>query len=310
MRFYDVTGGGVRLDGHDVRDLTQTSIRQPRRRRARRAVPVLRDDPGQHRLRPARRRPTTRSCAAAEAAQADDFMRELPDGYDTVIGERGLRPVGRAAPAHRHRPHAADRTRACWCSTTPPAPSTCAWRRPSTRRSPTAGPVAPRSSSPTGSPPSPSPTGWCCSRAGGSWPRAATPTCWRPSPATPRCWPASRRTTTASSGDFDELPMAEAGLMAWGGAGGGFGPGGDADAAPPPGLPFAGVPAGAAGPGRRHPRPRARAPGSRTSAFTTAVRPTSARSRCGASSPPTASASPWPSCSWSSRRSPCRPARS
>ena len=42
---------------------------------------------------------------AAEAAQADGFVRELPDGYDTVIGERGLRPVGRPAPAHRHRPH-------------------------------------------------------------------------------------------------------------------------------------------------------------------------------------------------------------
>ena len=55
-RFYDATGGTVRVDGHDVRDLTLTSPARQHRRRPRRAVSCfLRVHPGQHRLRTSRR---------------------------------------------------------------------------------------------------------------------------------------------------------------------------------------------------------------------------------------------------------------
>jgi ATP-binding cassette subfamily B protein len=88
MRFYDVTGGSVRLDGRDVRDLTQTSVRHH--------VGVVLDEPFLFsetiRANIAYGRPDADIddiVRAAEAAQADGFVRELPDGYDTVIGERG-----------------------------------------------------------------------------------------------------------------------------------------------------------------------------------------------------------------------------
>jgi ATP-binding cassette subfamily B protein len=88
MRFYDVTGGSVRLDGQDVRDLTQTSVRHH--------VGVVLDEPflfsESIRANIAYGRPDASIddiVHAAEAAQADGFVRELPLGYDTVIGERG-----------------------------------------------------------------------------------------------------------------------------------------------------------------------------------------------------------------------------
>jgi ATP-binding cassette subfamily B protein len=88
MRFYDVTGGSVRIDGQDVRDLTQTSVRH--------RVGVVLDEPFLFsetiRANIAYGRPDASIddiVHAAEAAQADGFVRELPAGYDTVIGERG-----------------------------------------------------------------------------------------------------------------------------------------------------------------------------------------------------------------------------
>ena len=83
------TGGAVRVDGRDVRELRPGRAARPGRHRAGRAVPVLAVDPRQHRLRPAGRRPCDEVVAAAVAAGADEFIRDLPDGYDTVVGERG-----------------------------------------------------------------------------------------------------------------------------------------------------------------------------------------------------------------------------
>jgi ATP-binding cassette subfamily B protein len=88
-RFYDVTEGSVRLDGHDVRDVTLSSLRSQ-------IGVVLQSSllfSGPVRDNIAYGRPDASGEeveAAARAAQADEFIRALPNGYDTVIGERGI----------------------------------------------------------------------------------------------------------------------------------------------------------------------------------------------------------------------------
>jgi ATP-binding cassette, subfamily B, multidrug efflux pump len=88
-RFYDVTGGRVTIDGHDVRDVTVESLREQ-------IGIVLQDTTlfsGTIRDNIAYGRPGARDdevLAAARAAQAHDFIAGFPDGYATVIGERGV----------------------------------------------------------------------------------------------------------------------------------------------------------------------------------------------------------------------------
>jgi ATP-binding cassette subfamily B multidrug efflux pump len=88
-RFYDVTGGSVLLDGHDVREVTLSSLRSQ--------IGVVLQDAllfsGTVRDNIAYGRPeATREEieAAAQAAQAAEFIAALPQGYDTVVGERGV----------------------------------------------------------------------------------------------------------------------------------------------------------------------------------------------------------------------------
>ena len=88
-RFYDVRGGAVRIGGYDVRDVTQASLRS--------AIGMVMEDSflfsDSVRANIAYGRPGATDeqvVAAARAAEADEFIRDLPDGYDTVIGEQGL----------------------------------------------------------------------------------------------------------------------------------------------------------------------------------------------------------------------------
>ncbi len=88
-RFYDATGGSVRLDGHDVRDVTLSSLRSQ--------IGIVLQETllfsGTVRDNIAYGRPDATQQeieAAARAAQADGFIRRLPRGYDTVVGERGV----------------------------------------------------------------------------------------------------------------------------------------------------------------------------------------------------------------------------
>jgi ATP-binding cassette subfamily B protein len=92
-RLYDVTGGAVLVDGHDVRDLTQHSLRE--------AIGVVSQDPhlfhesiGAN-LRYAKPDATDAELdVACRGARIFDTIEELPDGYDTVVGERGYRLSG------------------------------------------------------------------------------------------------------------------------------------------------------------------------------------------------------------------------
>lgn len=87
-RFYDVTGGAITLDGHDLRTLTLQSVR--------RHVGVVLDEPflfsvsiADNIAYGAPDASREAIVAAARAAGADEFISALPDGYDTVVGERG-----------------------------------------------------------------------------------------------------------------------------------------------------------------------------------------------------------------------------
>ena len=92
-RLYDVTSGVVLVDGHDVRDLTQHSLRA--------AIGVVSQDPhlfhesigaNLHYARPDATREELD--AACRGARIHDVIAALPDGYDTVVGERGYRLSG------------------------------------------------------------------------------------------------------------------------------------------------------------------------------------------------------------------------
>lgn len=87
-RFYDVSEGSVAIDGHDVRDVTLSSLRAN--------VGVVTDEPFLFSVsirdniaygRPDA--PESEVVAAARAAQAHEFIMRLPEGYETVVGERG-----------------------------------------------------------------------------------------------------------------------------------------------------------------------------------------------------------------------------
>ena len=93
FRFYDVSDGGILIDGQDVRDVTQASLRQ--------AIGIVPQDtvlfndtiaynigygkPGASQIE---------IIAAAKSAYIHDFIESLPDGYATMVGERGLKLSG------------------------------------------------------------------------------------------------------------------------------------------------------------------------------------------------------------------------
>ncbi len=93
FRFYDVTGGRITIDGQDVREVTQQSLRG-----AIGMVPqdtVLFNDTIRYNIRYGRPDASEAEVlAATEIAQIADFIADLPDGYDTEVGERGLKLSG------------------------------------------------------------------------------------------------------------------------------------------------------------------------------------------------------------------------
>ena len=93
QRFYDIDGGRLRIDGVDVRELRLSDLR------GRIAVvpqePVIFSGTVLENIRYGRAQATEEEAlAAARAAFVDEFVRTLPDGYATFVGERGLRLSG------------------------------------------------------------------------------------------------------------------------------------------------------------------------------------------------------------------------
>jgi len=93
FRFYDISSGRILIDGQDIRDVTQESLRS-----AIGVVPqdtVLFNDTVLYNIRYGRiDAPDDEVIEAAKLAQIDGFIRQLPDGYETMVGERGLKLSG------------------------------------------------------------------------------------------------------------------------------------------------------------------------------------------------------------------------
>lgn len=92
-RFYDVSGGAILIDGHDVRELTLASLRKQIGKVTQETV--LFNDTVRNNIAYGQPDvPMERIEAAAKAARAHEFIMRLPEGYDTQIGERGARLSG------------------------------------------------------------------------------------------------------------------------------------------------------------------------------------------------------------------------
>ena len=93
FRFYDVTGGRILIDGQDLRDVAQDSVRA-----AIGVVPqdtVLFNDTIRYNIGYGKPDASQAEIEqAARLAQVHDFVMKLPDGYDTMVGERGLKLSG------------------------------------------------------------------------------------------------------------------------------------------------------------------------------------------------------------------------
>jgi ATP-binding cassette, subfamily B, heavy metal transporter len=93
FRFYDIQSGEITIDGQDIRDVTQTSLRA-----AIGMVPqdtVLFNDTIAYNIRYGRIDATEEAVQqAAELAQIDRFIASMPDGYKSMVGERGLKLSG------------------------------------------------------------------------------------------------------------------------------------------------------------------------------------------------------------------------
>ncbi|PRX10298.1 UNVERIFIED_ORG: ATP-binding cassette subfamily B protein [Martelella mediterranea] len=93
FRFYDVNEGAITIDGQDLREVRQHSLRE-----AIGMVPqdtVLFNDTIAYNIRYGRTSATDEEVnAAAELAQVGDFIRQLPEGFETQVGERGLKLSG------------------------------------------------------------------------------------------------------------------------------------------------------------------------------------------------------------------------
>jgi ATP-binding cassette, subfamily B, bacterial MsbA len=92
-RFYEITSGAIRIDGIDIRDVTIRSVREQIAMVTQENI-LFYDTVWNNISYGLTGIPKEKVIAAARAALAHDFIMELPQGYDTIIGERGTRLSG------------------------------------------------------------------------------------------------------------------------------------------------------------------------------------------------------------------------
>ena len=93
-RFYDVTSGKVTVDGVDVRDLDQDTLRRKISALPFRKLCFSAEPSEIISVTDARMPPMMKSISAAKAAQAHDFIMSFPEGYNTQLGQRGVNLSG------------------------------------------------------------------------------------------------------------------------------------------------------------------------------------------------------------------------
>ncbi|MCX5899994.1 MAG: ABC transporter transmembrane domain-containing protein [Proteobacteria bacterium] len=93
LRFYDVNGGAIMIDGIDIRDVTIRSLREQIAFVAQETV-LFNDTVSNNISYGSREVSQEQIIEAAKAALAHDFIQAMPEGYNTVIGERGVRLSG------------------------------------------------------------------------------------------------------------------------------------------------------------------------------------------------------------------------
>jgi subfamily B ATP-binding cassette protein MsbA len=92
-RFNEVSSGAVRIDGHDVRDLTLRSLREQMAIVTQETI-LFNDTIWNNLCYGRPEMPEAKVHAAAKAALAYDFITKMPDGYQTIVGDRGQRLSG------------------------------------------------------------------------------------------------------------------------------------------------------------------------------------------------------------------------
>jgi subfamily B ATP-binding cassette protein MsbA len=92
-RFYDVTGGSIQIDGRDIRDVTQKSVRD-NMALVSQEVAIFSDTVRENIAYGVPGATEDQIVIAAKMAAAHDFILELPEGYNTLVGENGLKLSG------------------------------------------------------------------------------------------------------------------------------------------------------------------------------------------------------------------------
>jgi subfamily B ATP-binding cassette protein MsbA len=92
-RFYDVTGGSIEIDGYDIRDVTQKSLRQ-NMALVSQEVAIFSDTVRENIAYGMPGASDEQVFTAAKMAAAHDFILEMPQGYNTLVGENGLKLSG------------------------------------------------------------------------------------------------------------------------------------------------------------------------------------------------------------------------
>jgi subfamily B ATP-binding cassette protein MsbA len=92
-RFYDVTSGAIRVDGHDIRDVTLASLRS-NMALVSQEVAIFNDTIRDNIAYGTPGATEEQIIAAAKSAAAHDFISELPEGYHTIVGENGVKLSG------------------------------------------------------------------------------------------------------------------------------------------------------------------------------------------------------------------------